>query len=145
MKEGFRTYLKTIGLSDPVIMRVESILDFYTEFCTEEIDEIFVSEYTQKDGSRVYENLWFFSVSFAMEAKLFMTKDDFDIAPIIKPTMYCQIQKNNYDFKKATDSSRCFLKLQLNRNVSLEMKASKENCDKLRDIILNYYKAKLMA
>lgn len=73
-----------------------------------------------------------------MEAKQFIKKDDFDITPIKNRILYWRIEKQDYDFKKATEKSRLYLEFTLDTGISGEFKASKENCDYLRDIILKY-------
>jgi len=138
MKEEFIEYLKFIGLTETLCKRIEAIYKFYRDLCPDEITGIFVTDYTMGDGSREYENLWFFSEKYAMEAKQFIIKDDFDITPIKNGIHYWRIQKQEYDFKKATEKSRLYLEFRLGTGISGEFKASKENCDYLRDIILKY-------
>jgi len=138
MKEEFIKYLESIGLTETLCKRIETIYEFYKDVCPDEIADIFVTDYITEDGSREYENLWFFSEKYAMEAKQFITKDDFDITPIKNRIHYCRIQKWDYDFKKATEKSRLYLRCDQDTGMSCEFKASKENCDYLKDIILNY-------
>lgn len=138
MKETFITYLKSIGISEALRKRIETILEFYQEICLDEITGIFVTDYVKKDGEREYENLWFFSEKYCMEAKLFVTKEDFDITPLQKHIVYWSVQKQDYDFKIATARSRLHLNFKLDTTIEGELKASKENCDYLRDIILKY-------
>ena len=138
MREEFITYLESIRLTGAPHKRIETIYEFYRETCPDEITGIFVTEYTKKDGAREYENLWFFSEKYFMEAKQFITKDNFDISPIQKRVIYWTIQKRDYDFKKATPKSRLHLELELDTGIRGEFKAAEENCDHLRDIILKY-------
>ncbi|MDP2799553.1 MAG: hypothetical protein Q8O60_06710 [Deltaproteobacteria bacterium] len=138
MKEEFIKYLESIGITEPLRKRVEIIYEFYREINREEITDIFITDYLKEDGSREYENLWFFSEKYTMEAKGFITKDAFDIAPIQNRVIYWQIQKQDYDFKKTTEKSRLYLLFRLDTDIRGELKASKENCDYLRNIILNH-------
>ena len=138
MKEEFMKYLKSIGLTEALCKRIETIYEFYSSVCPDEITGIFVTDYLTKDGSREYENLWFFSEKYAMEAKQFIKKDDFDTTPIKNRIQYWRIEKKDYDFKIATEKSRLHLVFALDSGISGEFKASKENCDHLRDIILKY-------
>jgi len=137
MKNEFIEYLKSIGLTEPIIGRIEHIYQFYKEISSDEIRDIFVTEYIKEDGSREYENLWFFSSKCCMEAKLFITKDDFDVAPMRNDVMYLRIQKQDYDFEKATEKSRIQLRFDLSYVRGI-LKASKENCDHLKRILLEY-------
>jgi len=143
MKEEFKKYLESIGITEALSNRIETIYEFYREICPDEITNIFVTDYIKEDGTRENENLWFFSQKYAMEAKLFIEKDDFDISPIRNRIYYWIVQKQNYDFKKAGEKSRLYLKFSLDTGVSGELKASKENCDYLRNIIREYIVANL--
>lgn len=138
MKEGFLKYLESIGITDALRKRIEMIHEFYREICPDEITGIFVTDYMKEDGGREYENLWFFSEKYSMEVKQFITKDDLDITPMRNRIYYWTIQKQEYDFKKATEKSRLHLKFSLDTGIDGRLKASKENCDYLREIILKH-------
>ena len=142
MKQEFVDYLESIGIKEGVLLdRIESIYEFYLEMCPDEIVAIFVTDYIDSEGKRDYENLWFFSDRYVMEAKGFATeKDDFEIAPIKDRVVYCRIKKQDYDFKEATEKSRLHLVIKLDIIVEGDLKAAKENCDALRDIILKHVK-----
>lgn len=145
MKKEFVDYLKSIGITTKALFeRIEEICEFCSEICPDEIVDIFVDEHIKEDGTREYEDLSFFSDKYSVGARQFLTKDDFIIAPIKRRIYSYIIQKQDYDFKKATEKSR--LKIQINLGpggVSGNFKASKENCGFLRDIILKYIKPNL--
>ncbi|MEA1992572.1 MAG: hypothetical protein U9N58_10345, partial [Thermodesulfobacteriota bacterium] len=62
MKKEFIDYLESIGIKGGVLLdRIESIYEFYSEMCPDDIVDIFVTDYIDSDGKREYENLWFFS------------------------------------------------------------------------------------
>lgn len=138
MKEEFTKYLDSIGITKTFRAKIETIHEFYREICPDEITDIFVTDYIKEDGAREYENLWFFSEGYCMEAKQFITKDDFDITPIQNRVCYWSIQKQDYDFKNAGEKSRLNLHFELDTRIHGDFKASRENCDYLRDIILKY-------
>lgn len=138
MNQEFAEYLESISLTKTLRMRVEEIYEFYKEICPDEITGIFVTDYIKEDGTREYENLWFFSAKYCMEAKLFLTKDDFDITPIHDRIIHWTSQKQDYDFKKATEKSRLSVEFVLDTKIAGHPKASRENCDYLRDIVLKY-------
>ncbi len=142
MKPKFIDYLESIGIKAGLLLdRIESIHRFYVEMCPDDIEDIFVTEYIALNGKREYENLWFFSDRYIMDAKGFAAgNDDFVIAPIKGRVAHFRIKKRDYDFKAATDKSRLHLMFQPNTESIANLKASKENCDALRDIILKYVK-----
>ncbi len=143
MKKEFEDYLKSIGITTEVLLRrVESIYQFYLGVCPEEIKDIFITDYIKDDGTREYESLWLFSDSYWIEAKQFIVKDNFDMIPIKRIERW-EIKKEEYDFKKATEKSRLFLRVNINSLLLSEFKASKENCDFLKEIFLKYVKPKI--
>ncbi len=143
MKEEFKKYLEDVDIIGAIGEKVERIYDFYREICPDEITGIFITDYIKEDGERVYENLWFFSEKYCMEAKQFITTDDFDITPIKSRIIYWELKKQDYDFKKATEKSRLHLEFKLDTGINGVLKASKGNCDYLRDIILKYIRTNL--
>lgn len=134
MNKEFTTYLETIGMTNVLIKRVETIYDFYRVVASAEITDIFVTDFIKEDGSREYESVWFFSEISAMEAKSFITKEEFDNSPLKKHISYWSIEKQDYDFIKATDKSRLQIHFSLPEMTSADLKASKENCDFLNGI-----------
>ena len=139
MKEkNFIKYLESIDVSDVLRNRIEKIYKFYQEVCPDQLKHIFVNDLIKEDGSREYENLWFFSERYCMEAKQFASNDDFDIAPINKRIVYFRVKKKDYDFNKFTEKSRLNLEIKMDTGVYGDLKAAKNNCDYLRNIILKY-------
>ena len=142
MNENFIRYLKAIGLVGPLIDRISSVMDTCQQICPETLTDIFVSEYMKEDGTREYENLWFFSEGYCVEAKSFILTISLDCAPWKKMVVNLRVECKDYDFKKATEKSR------LNATFAIRaappsglvgiLKASKENCDYMKDILNKY-------
>lgn len=142
MKSEHVQYLQSLGLSEILIERAKAVEVFYKTITNHEIDDVVVSEYLQPDGSRVYEGFWLFAGGYVLEAKSFAANDDYDLAPIKKSVRYWNIKKTDYDFNEATDNSRLTVRATLGMGglggVSIEIKASKKNCDHLKAIFLKY-------
>lgn len=142
MKEEFVVYLKAIGLTEVIINRIEEIYNFYETVLMkelrEEILDIFVTDYISKDGSRQYDNLWFFSKNYIMEAKSFISLDDLDICPLAKEIKYLEIKSESYDFIKSNEKSRFYLMYGLETRLNGNLRAAKENCDYLKNIYIKY-------
>jgi hypothetical protein len=136
MKQGFQEYLASLELTDPVKARVESVLEFYAVLAPEEIESIFVTDYLDQNGARFFESLWLFSKGYVMEAKQFISQDDFDIGPLGR-LFWIAVRKENYDFKTATAASRLNIEY---RNLASEfggqLRASGKNCDNLRQVLV---------
>lgn len=138
MKAEWATYLESIGIQRPFLERVEEVLNFYQQIYPDQIEDIFVAEYFDKDGNRQYESMWLFSTTSIMEAKKFPREDDFDSALLRKQVKYWSIKKTEYNFTKATAKSRMVLYLSLLSGNSCNLKASRRNCDHLKSLFMKY-------
>jgi len=138
MKTEWKTYLETIGIQGGFLKRVQKVLDFYQQVYPKQVEDVFVTEYFDKEGNRQYQNVWLFSSESVMEAKQFLTGDDFDSAPLRRQVRYWNIKKIKYNFRKASTESRMLLDFRLATGDRCELKASRENCDFLKDIFLKH-------
>jgi len=136
MKQHFIEYCRAVGLSEVLLKRVESIVSFYADTVKVNVEDIFISEYIDKDGARQYESLWLFASSHWMEAKTFLVADIFDSADMQDVIKYWKLEKTEYDFLQATEKSRLTVTVGTEIDISAEFKASKENCDYLRALFL---------
>jgi hypothetical protein len=135
-------YLEKIGITTEVLKSsVESAFKLALQIFPEEIEEIYVSDYIKDDGNREYESVWFFSKGYCAEARNFITEYGIDIVPI--KTKRIEINLKDYDFEKATESSRFQLSILLEEGLYAELKAAKNNCDNLRNIMIKYFRTRL--
>lgn len=133
-------YLESIGIIDSMALKVQAIAKFYSDYMGYQVDDIFISEFTNKDGSRVYENLWFFNKNYSCEAKLFNTQEDYDTDVLKDAVNWMVVKINDFDIinNVTNDNSRMFLEFGLKRPREGYMKASKENCKQLSMILKKY-------
>jgi len=137
----FIPYLKEVDITTRALLkRVEFIYNLCCDMCPEEIEDIFVTDYIKEDGTREYENLWFFSKGYCLEAKKFLTQINLDVTPIKKRIYYWTVTAQDFDFSKATDKSRLNLTYRLVQEILGNFKAAKGNCDSLQAIINKYVK-----
>lgn len=136
--EKFNTYLESIGMGPDLIAIVQKHYDFYTTYLGISIDDIFVSEYINAEGNRIYEDLLFYNDSFFMEVQGFRNKnaDDYD-QDTIKITSWILKRTNYNDLQNPSDASRCSLKFNLYNDRYGQLKASKHNCVKLIEFLKN--------
>jgi len=131
-------YLDSLGLKGDLVGRIEKIYEFYSEIISEEIKDIFVTEYLKEDGSREYVNLWLFSDNLGMEAHNFITDDVFDCVTIKNKIQRWDINKKHYNFQDTTEKSRFNLHIKFESGYTGEFKSTAENCSRLKEIFLNY-------
>ena len=146
MKAEFLEYLKLIGItSEEYLKRIGMIMDVHLELCQDEIIDIFVDEYIKEDGTREYEDISFFSNKYEFSAIQFLIDNNFCLSKRKKNVVAIKIKHKDYDFNKATEKSR--LNIELTKdiiNVYGIFKASKENCDYLKQIYLKYIVPNIM-
>lgn len=137
MEQFIKEYLHKVDITTNILSdRVSFLYKVASKMCPEKIERIFIGDYINEDKSRGYESIWFFSKNFILEAHDFETKYELDIVPI---TVYrLMIELKDYDFCKATEESRMRVSLTFAEDLTGELKAAKENCDILRDIIFTY-------
>ena len=145
MKTEFKDYLNGIGISGAILETAEEIFKFYNEYLKFEIDEIFVSEYIDADGSRVYESLWFFNNKYCFEAKNFIISENYDSDFYGKDIYSFNISKKDFNVLKniSNDNSRLNISFLFNFNRVGILKASKSNCKQAVKIIENFIKPNL--
>ena len=134
----FYDYLNSLGLKGDLVERIEKIYDFYSEINSEEIKDIFVTEYLKKDGSREYVNLWLFSDNFCMEAHDFITDDVFDCLIIKNKIVRWILNKQNYNFQDTTEKSRFNLDITFENKINGQFKSTMGNCSQLKEIFSKY-------
>jgi len=144
MKTEWTTYLESIGIQGLFLKRVEEVLDFYQHVYPGQIEDIFITDYFDKDGNRQYESMWLFSKTSAMEAKQFLRDDNFDWVLLKQQVRYWAIKKTEYDFRKASIKSRMSLQFSLIMPVGCTLKASQENCEYLKTLFLKYVMPNVM-
>lgn len=138
MKENFEDYCKSIDLTDPIIVRIRSVVDFFSVKLGITIEDILITEYIKEDGGRVYESIWLFSDNYCMEAKSFLDNDDFDMVLHLNNMVYWSVKKQDFEFDTPNENSRLFIRAQTKNLVDLNLKASKNNCHYLKEIFLKY-------
>jgi len=134
----FRDYLKTIGMSNTLCDRAESIYHFYADICNLEIKDLFVTDFINSDGVRQFQNLWFFNDYLFMEAHDFVTSDKFDSSPIHRNIKRWEITKSDYDFNVVNDKSKLKISIYFYEDLSGNLNATKENCAYLMKVFKKY-------
>jgi hypothetical protein len=139
MKNEFLEYFKSIGIREPVFSRIETIMEYFSQLAPdEEVMDVYISEYVEIDGTRIYEDLrllgkkkWFVAIDF-------MNKDQFHIASPNETIVDVKFEATDYDFRKATDKSRLSIRKFYTYQALSQFKASMGNCDYLMRIYEKY-------
>ena len=130
-----KQYMDEIGVENSAIQsRASDVVNQFQNICSEDIEDIFLSEYKKEDDSRVYESIWFFTKNYTGEAKNF--RSEFGLDLITLQIEYYKITYSDYNFTAATDKSRMTLAVRFNSDFQGIFKATERNCDFLKDIFI---------
>ncbi|WP_406660587.1 hypothetical protein V7O66_12195 [Methanolobus sp. ZRKC3] len=136
--KDFLEYFEKIGIGVILQEKIEEIYNFYQNVCSEKIEDIFIDEYINADGERVYEDINLFSESFVMVSNNFIKLPDFFMCSLKNNVAFWAMEKIEYDFIEANEKSRMNLRVSFNSDANASFKGSKENCDHLKKIMMKY-------
>lgn len=140
MKEEFTEYLLGLGMTEPLIKRVEELLDIYSRSTQYEIEDIYISEYLKEDGRREYEDLRIYSSDCYCLCHSFITENEL-ILSNHKLVTSVHLERDNYDFSEARTNSKLSLySFFYATPATMTLKATGLNCDKLNKIFQKYIK-----
>jgi len=144
---SLETYLGELGGSTPIIEKSMKMLKLAGSICPEKIEDFVVSEYAKKDGTHVFDALWFFSHKYCLESKRFVSDEyNLDLACIFRNLDRVEITFVHYDpFEpnKTTADSKLSVIGQCGSWI-LDIKATKSNCSKLFSIFMKYLKPNIV-
>ena len=122
----FIPYLREVDITSRTLLkRIEFIYILCSDMCLDEIEDIFVTDYIKEDGTREYENLWFFSKGYMLEAKKFLTQIDLDVTPMKNRVLYWTIEAQDFDLKKASVNSRLNLMFNTVQRITGRLKSAR--------------------
>ncbi len=132
-------YLKSLGFTGPLWVRVQRVIKFYAEIVETESSFLFVSEYWH-DDKRVFDSVWLISSDTVCEAKKFIGRDHFDCVPLRNRVIYWEAQSKDFgwDSLSVRDSSRFTVQVRFDGEVFGKFQASGENCLRLVELLKTY-------
>lgn len=128
MIEKFEEYVGTLPLTKVVKDRINEVLVMNNKIKHLEIQDIFVCESKNEEGSRNYSSLWLFTETYCIECKNFLNSNDFDITPYLNRIEYCSIVPINFDLETPNPNSIVRIHFHLGTGVSGDLIASENNC-----------------
>jgi hypothetical protein len=137
----FKEYLTKIGITDPLCQRIDALFEIAGVMYGAQVGDttdILVTDYIQADGSRVYAGIDFYFKDYVISSMDLTGDVVLNIGRIRKNVVFIQTKAKDYDFKKATEKSRLYVTCHYTSANSSDFKASKENCDYLKEIIRKY-------
>src|SRR4051794_21594823 len=104
--DRFLAYFREIGMTPVAINRVISMVEEVVKLYPATIEGVFVSDSSDNQGNRTYDNLWIFTDEFWSELKNFMIQVNFDF--ISKETVfsYVDITYANYSSNNISANAR---------------------------------------
>jgi len=140
LKEEFNQYLNTIGIDSPLIRkRIEELIILIKNLHSEEILDILIGEYINKEGGREITGLGIYSENFVSIFGNFLYENEFKIYNHKKSLKSINFFPENYDFLEATQDSRLLVFLLFREEEGFAGRASGINCDYLKKIVYKYF------
>lgn len=144
--EKFMPYLESIHITTTALQsRCQLVISLLARMTSERIEDVFVSDYFNADGTREYESLWCFTKNYVLEAKNFITNIELDIMPISKRVTYWTVTAKDFEFQGSNINSRFSLRFSVSLTMRADFKAARENCAYLQAIIEKYVKPNQVA
>lgn len=126
----YTDYCKEIGIQKPVLEKIDEILEIFNFILPgETLEQIFVNDYINEDGTREYSSLIILSNNSICEAKDFMNSYKMDwISRENRKIRYWDLNSKDNKLNQITESSRMSINIMFDDKIELDIKASKVNC-----------------
>ncbi len=135
MNARVATYLDSLGLTEAMRFRIESLITNYEELLDDELGDVILSEYISDDVGRVFESVWAFTDDLIMEAPVASDEgDQFDFVPLRRSVRHWVIKAKDYRRGAAEDTSRLSMEVWLADERVARLRASGRNCDHLMTV-----------
>lgn len=131
-------YLDTLGLTEAMRFRIESLVANYETILHQSLDDVVISEYISDDVGRVFESMWAFADGLIMEARIASDDegDQFDFVPLRHSVRHWVVRSKDFRPGNFTDSSRLSMEVWLADERVGRLRASGRNCDQMMAICL---------
>lgn len=141
--ENFEEYCRSIELPDSYIKRVKKMAALFEKIFPEPIEAIFITNEIDSEDIHKFENLWLFSKNYCGEAKKFISIEDIEILNL-KELNSVNFKSREYEFGgETTIYSRLNATYGFNNGTKFLLSGSRENCKKIYEIYLKYFKPNL--
>jgi hypothetical protein len=138
-QDEVKEYFSSLGMGESLVEKGLALFDEYSGYLSEPIENVFVSEYRDEDGNRIYESIWFLTKSFVAEAHEITSTGYGDIVPVGAGLTRVQFSKENFDLENADDQARFTVEVRLDKGgLAGVFKASGKNCEHLLTILREY-------
>jgi len=131
-------YFSIIGMDNEMKDKVDSIKGNLSGIVGFAPQKVFVCDYIKTDGTRVFENILFFSNDIVFEVKNINADERYNIIKLTNKVAALQFLKNDNNLRSFNDDSKLHLRVVMSNDLELELKATGENCKYLMEIINAY-------
>jgi len=146
MKTNPEEYLRSLGVvAKDVHQRFQQVLEYAEGISPEPIENLFFSEYINRDGARVHESLWLFSQDHLIEARDWLSIDDLNFLPLRHNIRDLHWRSSHVDLKngKSGTEARANLDFKAGDEVAGTLRASGVNCSQLWLLMKNSFRQNL--
>ena len=141
-EEQIISYCNTLGMGDPIRNQVLTLHKHASCLLHDETKSCFISDVLEKDSTRLFTSLIFFTDKSFVEMIGFVSSPEIWVAMLPDELAATEIRSNDFNFEKAIAASR--LSIAVNWTVGngfvLKMQATGGNCDALLSVYKDLFK-----
>jgi hypothetical protein len=131
-------YLRNFKINPIIIRKADDIISLCENLFKFQIEDIFLSESIDTENKIIPEEIFLFSGINIFKISELLPSDIIKLTAYTNKIQSWTIYCNNYDFNnKGHYNSRLCIILSLQNNINIELKAARENCDRLKSIFIN--------
>ena len=139
MKKEFMKYCRDIDIETKKLQgRIEDCHDVFVKITKETPIDMIIEEYIDKEESRNYTDLTFWSKNYAGSFVNFIEEINVYISNLNNEIEFYRFKPLNYNFNKGTQKSRLILEYRTSNHILGIYKVTKGNCDYLMKIFRKY-------
>jgi hypothetical protein len=136
MTRRFQAYYDKIQVSEQHQNRDDEIFSKFAPILSEEVEDIFVTNIVDAQGTKIFNNLWFFTKSVFCESKSFLVQNNLDFLRKEKMNYFEMSYQDIHESK----TELLMLKLYFQSPIMAQLTATGSNLECLQQIILKHVK-----
>jgi hypothetical protein len=142
--EAIDSYLRDLGMGEALRTRALEFASAYERLINEPVEDAFVNDYVDEDGTRQYQSLWLASKSYVIEAKQWVSDNELqgDAASVRGGFLRVDVSRHAYEFTNTTAQSRMKAEVTWSEaglgGLRGRFQSSGANCGKLYEFIRKY-------
>jgi hypothetical protein len=129
--------LNSLGMAEPFRNRIRDVVEWFAALAGEPLVEMFISDYLEQNGERRFGTVVLFGATTLLEVQNLEVSPPIWITSTAPSFTIVEMHHTDYNFMQAKAGSRLSgMCMWPGRDFGLDLKASGENCDRLKRLIM---------